>query len=135
MNARTPVPDPAAGHALAARAVLAALAPLALLAAGCALRPLPDGSRIERATPEQMARAAPAISAEERERLRQLDAQVQNEQQRAMAEEERLRQLEAARSQWEFYGGYYGGYGWGPDPWWHHDRYRWGTGLWWGWPY
>jgi hypothetical protein len=104
----------------------------ASMASGCVIAPLPDGSHIERATPEQLAQSAPKVSAEERERLHQLDAQVQDEQRRAAAEEERLRQIEAARRQWEFYGSY----GWGPDPWpWYRDRYRWGTGLWWGWPY
>jgi len=100
------------------------------LAAGCVIAPLPDGSRIARLTPEQLEKAAPAVSPEERDRLQRFDAQVLDQQQRAAAEEARLQQ-EEQRLRWEFEGAY----GWGPGPWYRDGRRRWGGDAWWDWRY
>jgi hypothetical protein len=103
----------------------------ASVASGCVISPLPDGSHIARLSPEQLQMAAPAVSPEERDRLQKLDARVRDEQQRAAAEEERFRLWqEEQRLRWE----YYGGYGWGPGPWYRDGHRRWGGG-WWDWPY
>jgi hypothetical protein len=113
-----------------------ALAAGALLAAGCVLKPLPDGSRIARLSGGQMAQAAPPVSAEERERLKQLDAEVQAQQQQAAWQQAWLQQIERSRLQWEL------DYGIGRPaaPWMWNGPYGrrwdgWGAGFWGPWPY
>jgi hypothetical protein len=107
---------------------------LALALAGCALAPLPDGSHISRLSADRMSQVAPAVSPEERDRLKRLDAQVQAEQDQAIRQEAWLQQMERARQAWEWDVGV----GWYPAPWgppyWRRGS-GWGAGYWGPWPY
>ena len=108
----------------------------ATLVAGCAIRPLPDGSHLERLPAEQLAQAAPPVSPGQREQLRQLDAQVLAQQEQALQREAWLVQAQQARLQWEL--GY--GWGWPQRPWFRDRRGRydwdgWRAGFWGPWPY
>jgi len=102
---------------------------LAGLQAACAWQPLPDGSHMARLSPEQLAQSSVTVSSEERERLRQLDAQILAEQDRVARQQAFLRALQEPYLQWQLE------YGWG----WHGPGcHRWDT---WGfggrcfWPY
>jgi hypothetical protein len=111
------------------------LALLALLVAGCATRPLPDGSRIERLPAASSAPAA-VLSAEEQRQLTELNARILREQQAPQLHEQRLPALRHVPSP-HGYGGPYldGGWVWTRHGWaW---RPRWGFGLGWygAWPH
>jgi hypothetical protein len=115
------------------RVHLFAVAALAVLSAGCATGPLPDGSKIQR-LPEPAAPAA--LTPEEARRQTELNAQILREQNAAQAREEHLAALRAAPPPYWgpspfFDGGWvWAGHGWAWRP-------RWGVGLGWrgGWPY
>lgn len=99
------------------------LPPLAsVLLAACSTTPLPDGSKIQRLTPDT-AIATPALTAEEKQRLTQLNARLLAEQDAAIAREVR----EEAWRRVQPYGTfdlYYGHPGW----YWGGHRGRWHPG-------
>ena len=99
----------------------------AMLVTGCALRPLPDGSHIERLSEAQLAKAAPPVSPEQKERLQQLDAQLLAQQERAAQQETWERQIRLARQKWEldYSPGWLGpAWGWGGAGWRRWDGWR-----------
>jgi hypothetical protein len=113
------------------RALLMAAA--TALIAGCAT-PLPDGSKIDR-LPDAALAQPPALSAQEKKRLEQQNAQILAEQDAAREREDRI---EAARRAYPpaYWSLHYGHPGWYPHyGWWSgHDwsrrpRWSWGVGI------
>lgn len=102
---------------------------LALLAAGCATQPLPDGSKVQR-LPELDRPAAP-LSPEDARKLAELNARILDEQNRALARDDARA---AAREAYDHaYWSVYYGVGWpyyGYAPYWGpRHRWNWSFGV------